>query len=89
MDADAAYARIKRTTRRVVAWSRLGIFLGLCGMIGSRWITGMAEAFFVFFLGCIVGTFAFAIGMMANISLMDYARDKAWRERKRESDTWL
>jgi hypothetical protein len=89
MDADAAYERIKSTTRKVVQWSRLGIFLGMGGMVGSYWITSALEAFFMFFAGIMVAGSAFAMGLMANISLSDYARDKAWRERKRESDTWL
>jgi hypothetical protein len=85
MDTDQVFEQIKRTTGRVLAWARLGIVIGAGGMIGSYWVADMVTAFFMFFVGIMVAGSAFAVGMMANISLMDYARDRAWREHKRES----
>lgn len=85
MDTDEVFENIKRTTRRVLAWARLGIVIGVGGMIGSHWVTDPVSSFFMFFVGIMVSGSAFAVGMMANISMMDYARDRAWREQKRES----
>lgn len=88
MDTDEVFEQIKRTTGRVLAWARLGIVIGMGGMIGSYWVTDPVSSFFMFFAGIMVTGSAFAVGLMANISLMDYARDHAWRQQKRESDTW-
>lgn len=82
MDTDEVFENIKRTTGRVLVWARLGIVIGMGGMIGAYWVPDPVSSFFMFFAGIMVTGSAFAVGMMANITLMDYARDRAWKEQQ-------
>lgn len=83
--SEDGYARLKEITRRIKAWCRFGVVLGIGGMVGSNFMDDAVSSFFTFFVGLIVGACAFAVGTCADISLRDYARDLEW---KRESQTW-
>lgn len=83
--SEDGYARLKEITRRIKAWCRFGVVLGIGGMVGSNFMDDAVSSFFTFFVGLIVASSAFAAGTMADISLRDYARDLEW---KRESQTW-
>lgn len=82
MDTDEVFENIKRTTGRVLVWARLGIVIGMGGMIGAYWVTDPVSSFFMFFAGIMVTGSSLAVGLMANITLMDYARDRTWKEQQ-------
>lgn len=85
--SEDGYARLKEITRRIKAWCKFGVVLGIGGMVGSNFMDDAVSSFFTFFVGLIVGACAFSVGLMSDISVRDYSADLEWK-RKRESGQW-